>query len=68
MNRADAITLGTPEAIRAVIEDLAVIEVVHCRRFWHRHWHVGYDCGGAGVVVVPRRRVIVAPRYRVRRW
>jgi hypothetical protein len=64
-NRAEAITLGTPAGIRAAIEDIDITELAHCRRVWHRHWHVGYGCGRGEVGVVPRRRVIVAPRERV---
>jgi hypothetical protein len=44
LNRADAITLGTSTGLRAVIEELDITELAHCRRFWHRHWHVGYGC------------------------
>jgi hypothetical protein len=39
-NRADAITLGAPSAIRAAIVDIATVYQAHCRPGWvhHRYW------------------------------
>jgi hypothetical protein len=39
-NRADAITLGGPSAIRAMIVDIDTVYQAHCRpgRMHHRYW------------------------------
>src|SRR3982074_792399 len=39
-NRADAITLGAPSAIRPMIVDIATVYEAHCRPGWvhHRYW------------------------------
>jgi hypothetical protein len=39
-NRADAITLGAPSIIRAMIVDIDTVYQAHCRPGWvhHRYW------------------------------
>jgi hypothetical protein len=41
-NRADAMTIGNPAALRGAIEDIAVTDQVHCRWGWRHHrWRWG---------------------------
>jgi hypothetical protein len=49
-NRANAITLGGPSAIRAALVDIAVTHPTHCRpgRVHHRYWP--YDGCAQGYV------------------
>jgi hypothetical protein len=40
-NRADAMTIVTPAALRGAIEDIAVTEKVHCVPGWlHHNWNL----------------------------
>ena len=40
-NRADAMTIGTPAGLRGAIEDVTVIDKVHCVPGWlHHNWSV----------------------------
>jgi hypothetical protein len=60
-NRADAMTLSAPAAVRAAVENIPVTEPVHCRSYVHWHqWGYGYGCG-PGVVPYAVAPVVVAP-------
>jgi hypothetical protein len=62
-NRADAMTVGSADAIRAAIADVAVIDQVHCRPgFWHHSFRPHDGCFRRGFIVGPR--VFVGPRFR----
>jgi hypothetical protein len=67
---ANSMTISTPTGVRQAADELGLTEAVHCRSFRHRHrfghgWSRG--CGGAAVIVGPRRSgVVVREGGRVR--
>ena len=77
-NRADAMPIGDASGIRAAVDDVAVIDQVHCvpGRLHHRWWNGRPHSSGCGAVIVgPRYRYgYVGPRFyhrpvvRFRAW
>jgi hypothetical protein len=73
-NRAEASPLGNPGALNGAVDELAVIDSVHCRPGWRHHnpnrWRRADGCSREyrrGVVVVPgRTRYIWRDGVRVR--
>ena len=73
-NRAEASPLGNPGALTGAVDELAVIDSVHCRPGWRHHnpnrWRRADGCSREyrrGVVVVPgRTRYIWRDGVRVR--
>jgi hypothetical protein len=62
-NRADAMAIGNADGIRAAIEDVAVIDQVHCRPgLWHHSYRPHDGCFRRGFVVGPR--FFGGPRFR----
>src|SRR5262245_44261255 len=71
--RTEASPLANPSAISGAIDELAVVDTVHCRPGWAHHnptrWRRANGClrEGGGVVVVPgRTRYIYRDGVRVR--
>jgi hypothetical protein len=73
MNRTEAAPLGNPAGLSGAVDELAVIDNVHCRPGWRHHnpnrWRRADGCarGGANVYVVPgRTRYVIRDGVRVR--
>lgn len=78
-NRAEAITLGAPAGLTPAIEDMAMVDQVHCRPGWQHHrptrWRRANGCARVGYRVYRTYpyayygpRIYVGPRYRYRYW
>jgi hypothetical protein len=69
--RADAALLGNPAALSGAMEDIALVDTVHCRRWRHHRptrWRNANGCARSGaVIVVPgRTRYVTRDGVRVR--
>ena len=73
--RTEASPLGNPTALSGAVDELAVIDNVHCRSGWRHHepnrWRRAdgcrrYDRSGAVIVVPGRTRYVVRDGVRVR--
>ena len=71
-NRTEAAPLGNAGALSGAVDDVGVVDSVHCRRGWPHHvptrWRRANGCPRVrgGVVVVPGRRWIWRDGVRVR--
>jgi hypothetical protein len=70
--RANAAPLGNPGALPAAVDDISVVDSVHCRPGWRHHepnrWRRADGCRRVGgVIVVPgRERFVIRDGVRVR--
>ena len=69
--RADAALLGNPAALSGAMEDIALVDTVHCRRWRHHRptrWRNANSCprGGAVIVAPGRTRYVIRDGVRVR--
>jgi hypothetical protein len=73
-SRTDASPLVNPAGLSGAVDDLAIVDNVHCRPGWRHHnpnnWRRADGCvrsGRSGVIVVPgRTRYVVRDGVRVR--
>ncbi len=72
-SRTDAAPLANPAGLSGAVDELALVDNVHCRPGWRHHspnrWRRADGCarGGASVYVVPgRSRYVIRDGVRVR--
>src|SRR5262245_46768281 len=72
-NRTEASPLANPAGLSGAVDELALVDNVHCRPGWQHHnpnrWRRADGCarGGASVIVAPgRSRFVVRDGVRVR--
>jgi hypothetical protein len=72
-NRTEAAPLGNPAGLSGAVDELAIIDSVHCRPGWRHHnpnrWRRADGCArrGADLYVVPgRTRYVIRDGVRVR--
>ena len=72
-NRTEAAPLGNPSGLSGAVDELAIVDSVHCRPGWRHHnpnrWRRADGCArrGADVYVVPgRTRYVIRDGVRVR--
>src|SRR5687767_3223589 len=72
-NRTEAAPLGNPAGLSGAVDELAIVDNVHCRPGWRHHnpnrWRRADGCArrGADVYVVPgRTRYVIRDGVRVR--